>query len=335
MEITRLAIDLAKDSFHIYAVGSNNEVLVDKKLNRHKFGLFIENLSPTTLFMESCGGAHYWSRRFTSSGHKVILIAPHHVTPYVGVQKNDRNDARAILEACTRSEAVFVGVKQLWQQDLQSLHRARELKLKQQIALINQIRGLLMEYGVVIPKTHRAFKAQVLLAIESVDNELTMTIRDLCKDLYLDYEFVSQKVEQLDAKIVELASGYDFFKRAKKEIMGVGDLVASNFMASVGDGSHFCSARQVSAWLGLVPRQFSTGGKTRLGRISKHGDSRLRCLVVQGARAAVMAAMRKEHRNQDEEKIVKLYKQKGFNVTSVAVANRNVRRLYAVLKKCV
>ncbi|MAE72455.1 MAG: IS110 family transposase [Bdellovibrionaceae bacterium] len=333
MEIKAIGIDLAKESFQVYGIDAQNKVVIDKKLNRSNFKVFMSRRPISRIYMEACSGAHYWARLFKSYGHEVKLIAPHRVKPFVGHQKNDRNDARGIVEAGLRPEARFVGAKSLWQQDLQSLHKVRDLKLKHQVALINQIRGLMSEYGVILPKTHSKFKTLMVETLEDGENGLSPLIRDECGRLFKDYLVVSDRINEVEEKIKAIAKESEFVKRAEREVKGVGYLVASRFLASIGDVGAFRNGREVSAWLGLVPRQHSTGGRTRLGRISKHGDSELRKFIVQGARAATIAAMRKKDFDWDHEKIHRLSEQKGFNVASVAVANRNVRRMFAILNK--
>ncbi len=333
MEVKTISIDLAKEIFHIFGVNQNNEIVINKKVTRQNFSKLFIKLPKIEIFMEACGGAHHWARIFSEMGHTVKLIAPHHVTPYVGHQKNDKNDAKAILEACRRPEAVFVGAKETWQQDFQSMHKVRDLKLKHQIALINQIRGLMMEYGVVISKSHKSFRENILMQLEDVENNLTDTIRELCFDLYQNYLMITLQLKMILEKISEKSETSSFIQAAQKEIKGVGLLASSRFFASIGNVDQFKNGRQASAWLGLVPKQHSSGGKIKLGRITKHGDSDLRKFIVQGARAAVAGASRKINPDKDELKIRRLVEQKGFNVASVAVANRNTRRMFAILKK--
>lgn len=333
MKLKALAIDLAKDFFQLYGVDETSTVVLDKKVGRGRFAKIIKNLTPTTIYMEACGGAHHWARLFRAYGHTVRLIAPHHVKPYVGHQKNDRNDARAILEACQRPESVFVGVKALWQQDLQTLHKLRDLKLKQQVATINHIRGLMMEYGVVLPKGHTKFKQLIPLLLEDAENTLTAVVRECCSGMYQSYLVLSEEILSLEKQLTEISKGYEFTKKAQEEIRGVGPLITTRFLASIGDVTHFSNGRQVSAWLGLVPRQRSTGGRTKLGRITKHGDSDLRKIIIQGARSAVTWARIKDYGDEDTKKIRRLEAEKGFNVAAVATANRNVRRMYGILRK--
>jgi len=333
MKLKVLAIDLAKDFFQLYGINHSGELKLDKKIGRARFAKLIKDLEPTSIYMEACGGAHCWARLFKSYGHAVKLIAPHHVKPYVGHQKNDRNDSKAILEACQRPEAVFVGIKSIWQQDLQVLHRVKDLKSKHQVAIINHIRGLMLEYGVALPKTHIQFIKSAKSAIEDAENGLTEVVRESCFQMYKTYETLSKEITNILKQLEDIGKKYEFTKRVQAEIKGVGPLVATRFMASIGDIDSFSNGRQVSAWIGLVPKQNSTGGRSRLGRITKHGDSDLRKIIVQGARSAVISASRKEYPDEDERKIKRLTEQKGFNVASVATANRNVRRMYAILKK--
>ena len=229
MKLKVLAIDLAKDFFQLYGVDEAGECHLDKKVGRARFPKEIEKLEPTLIVMEACGGAHFWARKFRGFGHVVKLIAPHHVTPFVGHQKNDRNDAKAILEASQRPEAVFVGVKTVWQQDLQSLHKVRDLKLKQQVATINHIRGLMLEYGVALPKSHARFKNSVLLEIENPENSLSEVVRECCHDMYVRYAQLSEEIKNLDNRLKEEGAKYEFTRRAQEEIKGVGPLVATRF----------------------------------------------------------------------------------------------------------
>lgn len=332
MILKALAIDLAKDFFQLYGIDELNHLKLDKKVGRLRFAKLIKSLPSTQIYMEACGGAHYWAKLFQTYDHKVKLIAPHHVKPYVGHQKNDRNDAKAILEACQRPEAVFVGIKSLWQQDLQTLHRVRDLKMKHQVATINHIRGLL-EYGVAIPKSHEKFKSHTLLALEDAENGLTDVVRRTCSNMFKRYQELHEEIKELEVELKRKSKEYAFAKKAQEEIKGIGPLVVTRFLAAIGDINNFKNGRQVSAWLGLVPKQRSTGGKTKLGGITKHGDSDLRKLIVQGARSAVLSVTIKQHLNEEDQKIKKLYDRKGFNVTAVAVANRNIRQMFGILKK--
>jgi len=218
MNIKSIAIDLAKETFHICAVDTDNNLVIDKKVKRKSLLSTIVKLTPVDIYMEACGGAHYWARKFVSLGHNVKLIAPHRVTPYVGGQKNDRNDAIAILEACRRPGVVFVGIKTIAQQDLKSLHKIRDQKLKNQTALINQIRGYMLEYGVVLPKTHSKFKSHIEGCLEDATNELSPKIRELCKLLFEDYLYTTKRLDQLTGEIKEISSKTPVIRGLAEEV---------------------------------------------------------------------------------------------------------------------
>ena len=221
--------------------------------------------------MEVCGGSHHWARKLTELGHTVKLIAAQFVKPFVKNNKNDARDAEAICEAINRPDMIFVSIKSFEQHDIQSLHRIRELTKKTRTSLVNQIRGILMEYGVVIPQGISHIRNKMPLILEDAENELTSQIRRLLADLYEYLHELDTKVKSYDCKIECICKEHDICKRLSR-IEGVGAITATALYSSLGTGHQFKKGRDMSAWIGLVPKQRSSGGKARLGSISKRGN---------------------------------------------------------------
>lgn len=330
MKITMLGIDLAKNIFQLYGIDGQGQTVVDRSLSRSKLPVFIANLSKCTIFMEACGGSNYWGRKFRSMGHDVKLISPQHVKPFVGRQKNDRNDARAIVEAGRRLEAKFVAIKEVWHQDIQVSHRIRERLLKNQISLSNQIRGILLEFGLVIPQGKNHVRENLYLHLENADNELSEITRNLLLELHHELLEIDKRFEKMTKHIIEISKNSEVCQRLET-IKGVGPIVSTAFWASIADPRIFTNGRQASAWIGLVPKQNSSGGHTRLTGITKTGQTYLRKIIVQGARAAVMAASARHEKTTDDIKTLAMVERRGFNKTAVALANRNVRRMWALM----
>ncbi len=333
MKTTTLAIDIAKEKFHIFGVDEFNKITLDKPISRNKLMAFLANHPPVLIFMESCAGSNYLCKRFNEMGHTAKRIAAQHVKPYASHQKNDRNDAKAILEASRRPEALFVIVKSRKQQDLQIIHKIRDQKLKQYKAIINQIRGFLFEYGILIPKSATKFKNTIPEILEDADLNLSGAIRDEIQDLFLEFKLIVAKIKKLEEKIAILCEGDLFYDTAIKELKGVGSIVASRYLTVVNQHTDFKNGRQVSAHLGLVPKQNSSGGKTKLGGITKHGDVGLRTLLIQGARAALAVLSLKKQLDIEDLKLKRDLEIKGFNKIAVKLANRNARRMWAIMKK--
>ncbi len=335
MSIYRLGIDLAKETFELCGMDQDRRVVLRKTLKRSRLLEFIVNLNPTTICMEACGGANFWARKFRLMGHEVRLIPAQYVKPFVKSQKNDRNDALAIVEASLRPEMQLVSVKETWQQDIQSIHRVRSRLMSQLGELRNQLRGLLLEYGVAIPEGIASFKSGIakLLSEENEQSELSPMMMGLIQELYSEYLNLVERKEGLDEKISEIARSNETCKRLSK-VPGVGPLSVTQFVSHIGDAKNYKNGRQAAANLGLVPRQHSTGGKSVLLGITKRGDTYLRSLLVHGARAVVMHASR-----QSEEKATPLQKKikamlltKHYNKVVIAIANKNARTLLALMK---
>ena len=332
MEVTVLGIDLAKNVFQLHGVDRKGRPTLRKKIARSELAAFTSNLNSCLIAMEACGGSHYWAKKFRAQGHTVKLIAAQHVKPYrQSQQKNDRNDAEAIAEAVQRPKMKFVGVKTEAQQDLQSLHRMRQQLVDMRTATINQCRGLLMEYGVTMSVGATKFSRELPEVLEDATNELTATIREIARNLKETVDTFSIQIKETEKKILNFCKTEPNYKRLLK-VPGVGPLIASMFLASVGDAREIKNGRHLSAWMGLVPRQCSSGGRERLLGITKAGDSRLRALMIHGARSVILSALRMQRQDPHSQWILKMLDKKGWNVTAVAIANRNCRIMCHLIK---
>ena len=329
MEITLLGIDLAKTVFQLHGNDRHGRCVLRKKLRRPELYEFITKLPPCIIGMEACSGAHYWGRRFEEAGHSVRLISPQFVKPFVKANKNDANDAEAIAEAVARPSMRFVPIKAPWQLEIQAIHRARSLLVCQRVALGNAIRGFLGEQGIALPQGKA--QLQKWFSEELMHNEsLSESFKDMLCQLWEEYQSLQQKEAVLLAKIEKIAKSDERIQRLQK-IEGVGPLIATAAVAAIGDPKHFKNGRQFSAWLGLVPRQNSSGGKQVLSGISKRGDRYLRSLMVHGGRSVINAAKRgNAHRSGW---ILEKERTRGANKTAVAIANHNARVIWALLAK--
>jgi transposase len=330
MKMSLLAIDLAKNVFQLHGVDERGHPLLRKQVSRAKLLEVVQNLPPCRIVMEACGGSNYWARRFQALGHRVQLIAAQFVKPFVKSHKNDRHDAEAIAEAAARPTMRYVPVKTVEQQDIQTLHRIRSLLMKDRIAQINQIRGLLAEYGIVIPQSAARVRQQLPWILEDAANELTPLTRPLMADLYERLVALDERIARYDHYIQQVHRNCPL-SRKLEQIRGVGPLIATAVLASVGDAKAFKNGRPFAAWLGVVPRQQSSGGKPRLLGITKRGDKYLRTLLVHGARAVVSQAPRREDRLSGW--ITRLRERRGMNVAVVALANKTARVIWALLAK--
>ncbi len=328
MVINLLGIDIAKNMFQLHGVDYNGKAVLKKRLSRDKLVEYIANIPPCTIVMESCGGANYWARVFQRSGHTVKLISPQFVKPFVKTNKNDANDAEAITEAASRPSMHFVPIKQVEQQDIQSLHRIRSRLVKNRTALINEIRGLNLEYGIAIPTGASKVRAELCLIIADKNNELTVSSREFMSDLYNELVDIEGKLKHLEKKVKQICRQNEACQRIMK-IPGVGELTATAMISAVPNPHVFKNGRHMSAWLGLVPRQHSSGDKQTLLGISKRGDIYLRTLLIHGARAALSKC-----KNLDNEYGRWLTQKKctlSFNKAAVALANKNARIIWSIL----
>jgi transposase len=329
MKITTIGIDLAKAVFQIHGVDGHDKVAVRKQLKRAEMSSYFANLEPCLIGMEACGSAHYWARKLENYGHTVKLMAPQFVKPYVKTNKNDMADAEAICEAVSRPNMRFVSIKTVEQQAILSVHRARQGFVKARTAQGNQIRGLLTEFGIVIPQGIRSIEKQVPEILEDGENGLPGTMRNLIDRLTENLKEMDRQVKELEAQI-QVWHCENEASRRLAEIPGLGPITASAIVATVGDAREFKDGRQMAAWLGLVPKQHSSGGKQTLLGISKRGDTYLRTLMIHGARAVIRFA---EKKAEPESWVRKLMARRNKNVAAVALANKNARIVWALLNK--
>jgi len=292
MNVTHIGLDLAKNVFQVHGVDRDERVVAKRKLTRRQVHDYFEKLPSCRIGMEACAGAHYWAREFGRMGHEVKLIAPQFVKPYLKSQKNDANDAEAICEAVGRPNMRFVTAKPVAQQDMLAAHRIRSELVRQRTAKANQIRGLLAEYGVIVPVGINALRRVLPDIQEDAENGLSGLFRRLLEGLRADWVELELRVDQLDGEI-EAAAKEDETARRLQTVPGIGPITATDLAASVGDGRQFRRGRDRAAWLGLTPGQHSSGGKERLLGMSKRGDSYLRTLLIHGARAVIQAAANK------------------------------------------
>lgn len=324
-----VGIDLAKNVFQIHAVDSRGKVVLRRRVSRSQLIIMMQQMPKCLVGMEACGGAHNWGRKFRAMGHDVRLIPPQYVKPYVKTNKNDSADAEAIVEAVSRPNMRFVAIKEEWQQDILSVHRVRDRLVRERTGLMNEIRGLLHEYGIVIPLGRAALGRCVAELLGDADNNLTMTMRQLVSGLIDELQSIEARIAEHDAVIRNVNDTEERCRRISK-VRWIGPVTATALVASIGDANHFDSGRNVSAWLGIVPRQHSTGGKDRLLGISKRGDSYLRKLLIHGARSVVCHIGKRQDRLsrwvQEKERT------RGYNKACVALANKNARIIWAMLK---
>jgi transposase len=330
MAILTVGIDLAKNVFALHGVNeSGKAALVQPKVARARLHELVAALPPCTIGMEACSGAHHWARLFQAHGHTVRLMAPKLVTPYrmSGARgKNDAADAAAICEAVARPNMRFVPVKSEEQQSRLMVHRARQGFVEQRTATLNRIRGLLSEFGIVLPLKAEVVRREAANALEDLPGWANTVIGDLLCEVHR----LDERIGQYDVHIRTMARQCTAAQRLMR-LMGVGQTTATAIVAMVGNAAEFDSGRQFAAWLGLVPGQYSSGGKTRLGRITKAGDAYLRSLLVLGARAVLNAAPNKA--DSLSRWAVKLRERRGYWKAVVAIAAKNARMAWAVLTK--
>ena len=329
-KITTIGLDLAKNVFHVVCTNRQGKVVRKRMLRRSQVLTYFANMPISLVGIEACASAHYWARELGALGHEVKLIPPQYVKPYVRGNKNDYNDALAISEAVVRPEMHLVAVKTTDQQDIQALHRLRERRLRDRTALCNQLRGLLAEYGLIFPKGVSTLRRCLPELMEDGENGLSDLFRRLLARGY-------QQLQELDVHIdgyteeLERQSRQDDACQRLQTAPGYGPIVASVFHSVVGNGDAYRRGRDVSASLGLVPKQHSSGGKEVLLGISKRGDRYLRSLLIHGARSVVIQAKTKDDRLSCW--INQLVSTRGFNKTVVALANKMARIGWVILAK--
>ncbi len=329
MKITRIGMDIAKQIFELHGVDERGQVVLRKTLRRGQVLEFFARLEPCGVGMEACGGAHYWARELAGLGHTVRLLSAHKVKPYVDGNKNNRRDAAAICEAMSRPSMRFVQPKSTAQQDLQTLHRARTLLVREMTALSNQLRGLLHEYGVAIRKGSAALRRALPQLLEHDDQRLTAVLRQVVAELWERYQYLEQRRATYDRQLSSLCKQDQRCQRLLK-IEGIGPLSATALVAAIGNGHEFQNGRHFSAYLGLVPGHSNTGDKTVMLGITKRGNRYLRTLLIHGGRAAVYAARR--HTDARSRWLNRLRETSCYNVAAVALANKNARVAWAMLR---
>ena len=329
MTIETLGVDIAKNVFQLHGVNRNGHVVLKRRVMRDQLLAVLAQTDPCTVVVEACTGAFYWARKFGALGHQVKLVSPQYVKPFVRRQKNDGNDAEAICTAARQPHIPFVPKKTVEQQDIQALHRARQRMVNHRTAIVSQIRGLLLDRGFAFAKSITRARRAVPEILADLDNELTAMAREAIAELYDLFRDLDRRIACFDKKIEHVFHTSEACQRIAK-IKGVGPKTATAVVAAVGDGSEFKNGRHLAAWVGLVPRQFSSGDRKVLMGISKRGNQHLRSLLVHGARAVVRTAPNKTDPNN--EWINQLRERRGFNRATVAVANKNARIIWAVLR---
>lgn len=327
MQITTVGLDLAKNVFQVHGVNEHGIAVLRKQLRRDQVAAFFANLPACLVGMEACASAHHWARKLQSFGHTVRLMAPQFVKPYVKSNKNDAADAEAICEAVARPNMRFVPVKNVEQQSVLALHRARQGFVKARTAQANQIRGLMGEYGLIVPQGIGHIAKRVPDLIEDASIDLPGSFRLLIDRLLEHLKVLQQQVEEIEAQIKAWHRASDASRRLEK-VPGIGPLTATAMVATIGDAKNFDNGRQLAAWLGLVPRQHSSGGKSNLLGMSKRGDSYLRTLLIHGARSVIYRATQ---RAEADSWLFKLTNRRNKNVAAVALANKTARTIWALL----
>jgi transposase len=330
MKIIRVGVDLAKNVFQVHGVDRNEKPVWKRKLKRDEWiKVLLEKIEPgCEVGMEACGGAHHWARLLRAKGYTVKLIAPQFVKPYVKSNKNDANDAEAICEAMSRPNMRFVSIKTVQQQDAQAVHRIRAGLMEQRTAKVNQIRGLVSEYGLVAPTQVSHLRAAIPEWLEDAENGLTGLFRQLLNGVWSDLLSLDQRLKELDQEITVLAA--DPVAQRLQQLRGVGPMIATALLAAVGDASQFTNGRQMAASLGLTPKQNSSGGKEKLLGISKRGDSYVRCLLVHGARSMIKVSKSKDDRLS--QWVMRIATTRHPNVAAVAMANKTARIAWAMIR---
>ena len=329
MTIETLGIDIAKNVFQLHAVNRAGRVVLKRRVMRDQLLEVLAQIDRCTVVVEACTGAFYWARKFEALGHQVKIISPQYVKPFVRRQKNDGNDAEAICTAARQPHIPFVPKKTVEQQDIQALHRARQRMVNHRTAVVSQIRGLLLDRGFAIAKSITRARRLIPDILADRDNELTAMAREAIAELYDLFRDLDRRIASFDKKIEAVFRNSPICQRIAR-IKGVGPKTATAIVAAVGDGSEFRNGRHLAAWVGLVPRQFSSGDRRVMMGISKRGNQHLRSLLVHGARAVVRTAPNKT--DADNQWVNQLRERRGFNRATVAVANKNARIIWAVLR---
>ena len=330
MTIKTIGIDLAKNVFEICGLDGSGEIQLRRRVRRETLLRVVGEIPACVIGIEACTGAYFWQRQFEAFGHEVRIIAPQHVKPFGRRQKNDRNDAEAIAIAITQPRMRFVPKKSVTQQDIQSLHRARRRMVNHRTALVSQMRGILLDRGIAFGQSITRARRMIPEIINDGSNDLTDLCREILSSLMDLMREIDKRVREFDQRIDQVFRSTEACQRVGR-IRGVGPKTATAVIAAVGDGKDFDNGRHMAAWLGLVPRQHSSGDRTILMGVSKRGDQHLRTLLVHGARAVVRTAAGKS--DQFSQWVNALRERRGINRAIVAVANKNARIIWALLAK--
>ena len=337
MKITTLGIDLAKTVFHLVGLDEKGHEVMKKKVSRKDLAATVQNIPPCRIAMEAFGSASFWGRKFEAMGHTVILLPPQYVKPFVRTNKNDWHDAHAIAEASLRPSIPTVPIKTEEAQDLQSLHRARQLVIEFRTATINHIRGILAEYGIVLKVSAVKVEEELNRLVNDPDDvRISPFLKETLRAMANELSGLCEKLKAFDRQIADFAKKNPVCQRLMS-VPGVGILTATILLALVGDPFRFKNGRHFSAYIGLVPRQHSSGGKNVLLGISKRGDTYLRTLLIHGGRAVVrsvqnLASSGQELRGRNAW-IADVVLRRGYNRAAVAVANKNARVIWVLLTK--
>lgn len=330
MKVTTVGIDLAKSVFSLHGVGIDGKVALRRSVGRADLLPMFAQMPPCLIGMEACSGAHHFARQLRALGHDARIMAPRFVIPYRKSGKNDGNDAEAICEAVSRPNMRFVAVKSVEQQAVLVLHRVRKEVSDQRTALINQVRGMLCEFGIVMPQGRYSFRNKLPAILEDESNGIPTLARRLFREVQANIHALDERILGYDREIEALARQSEPARRLM-EMPGIGSITATAIVASVADMKVFKSGREFAAWLGLVPRQYTTGGKVRLGRITKQGDVYLRTLLIHGTRAVLAMLGNKEDR--ESRWVRALIERRGYRKAAVALAAKHARMIWAMLAR--
>jgi len=329
-EVITIGLDIAKSIFQVHGVDADGDVVITRKLTRGKVLAFFEKLAPCLVGIEACPSSHHWSRELSKLGHDVKLMPANYVKAYVKRNKNDANDAAGICEAVTRPSMRFVATKSEEQQAALMLHRSRQLLIRQRTMLSNAVRGHLAEFGIVAPVGRIGFARLVALIANPEETHVPLVARNCLSGLVNQHHLVQEEIALLDKHIHAWHRSSELSRRLE-EIPGIGPIVATALVASIPDAKVFSSGRSMAAWIGLVPKQNSSGGKERLGGISKQGDRYLRWLLVVGGLAVIRYA--KQHGFAKRPWLARLLENKHPKVAAVALANKIARMAWVIMAK--
>ncbi|KZM42503.1 transposase [Marinomonas sp. SBI22] len=329
-KINTIAIDLAKNVFQICILSPDQKVLKNKQVSRAQLPLILAKQEKSIVAMEACYSSHYWARLFADMGHDVRIIPAQHVKPFVRGNKNDHNDALAIAEASSRPNINFVPLKTIEQQDIQALHRIRDKLISRRTSIVNQARGLLSEYGIIMPKGLSSFTKHIALVLDPADTRLTSRLKLQLAEVKEEYDTLSRRRLSIQRELDEYVLENKLCQRLMT-IPGIGIINATALFAAIGNASQFENPRKLSVWLGLTPKQHASGGKSFVGRMSKRGNQYLRKQLIHGARTLIHRT--KEKNDKFSVWVKQLVERRGVHIGVVAIANRLARLTWILLHR--